>query len=79
MSILVQKPLLDPEDSYWNTVKFDHSELELVQIDKLLLVAAERVQQKEKMSVYKTYISRFVVGNEIDRKLNDACFFNVGS
>ena len=45
LSIMVQQPLLEPEDTYWNTGKYQYSELDLVGINKMLLVAAGRIQQ----------------------------------
>lgn len=45
LSIMVQEPLLDPEDTYWNTGKYQYSELDLVRINKMHLVAAGRIQQ----------------------------------
>ena len=45
LEIMVQQPLLDPEDKYWKTGKYKYSELELVAINALHLVAAGRLQQ----------------------------------
>ena len=45
LQILVQKPLLDSDDAYWNTGKYEYSELDLVKINLMLLIGAGRIQQ----------------------------------
>ena len=45
MKLLVQKPLLDPDDTYWKTGKYEYAELDLVGINQVLIVAAGRIQQ----------------------------------
>ena len=45
MEFYVQKPLLDPDDKYWLTGKYEYAELDPVNITFMVIVACGRIQQ----------------------------------